>query len=1606
MTRRANVTRRRFLQGSAGLGLSAAALELLGDVASAATTQIRDENLRAGTPRSAWWPGRDRSLAVFPAEFSVAPGDTVVLKVLTDATDYTVSIYRLGWYGGDGARLVHSEQITWRRPQEQPPPATDPATLLVDCSTWSPSATWTVPADAVSGVYLVNLRRADTGGANHTYVVVRRPEASDLLVQTSEMTWHAYNRYGGSSLYWSAQGPFADRVSYQRPLDIDGIDNEFLSAEYPLVRWLERNGFDVAYGANLDTHRYPSLLTNRRVFVSSGHDEYWSGPMRANVEAARDAGVHLMFLSGNEVFWRVRLEPSIGPGAQADQTITCFKETTDNGKTDPSSEWTGTWRDPRFSPPGVGGGNPENRLTGQLFKCIYPMGILDATIEVPARFAPLRFWRNTPVASLAPGTTQALGRSTLGYEWDVDVDDDHRPPGLIQLSETVASAPDVLQDFGSTYAPGRETHHLTLYRAPSGALVFGAGTVQWAFGLDEVHQSDQVPADRTMQQATMNLLADMGVQPSSPQADLVTSAPSTDTRPPSSQITSPPAGSSVPVGTPLVITGTASDQGGGVVAGVEVSIDDGRTWRRATGTETWSHVVELGSPLGPRIIRSRATDDSANTESPAPGTTIEVIPRALPATLFPDSWRPAVPATTDVTPVEVGLRFRTIIDGSITALRCYRGPGDLAALNGTLWSGTGVALATVSFPAPTAEGWQEIAIAPVAVRAGADHVVSVWRPQGRYGFDIGLFASAPYEVWPLLAPISGDASAGAPSGNGLYRFGSPGFPTSTYGGTSYGLDIRFDTAGSPGTTVSVLDTRPADGLELVSSSEPLHIVLSDPVDPTSVTVTVDVDQVEPGAAITGTVGWSAGTRTLTFTPSSNWVPARRHQVRVTASRNAKGDPISLDHTFTFTAVGVVGALPTGLVDTAVRPAVVVTGDTNAVELGVRVQSSVDGVIRAVRAYVVPGSPGPIVGRVWRSDGTLAATAVISERGATDAIGFGWRQAALEAPVPVRVGEIVTVSYHAPGGVYAANPGQFATSSLERGPLRAPASAAVGGNGVYRYGPSGYPTSTYQGSWYLTDLVFDAADLSGVALTVVDRTPAPDLVAVAPESEITVVWSGPIDPSTSSVDVTADGSPIAGSSSNTGDRTVVWRPATPLPAGAMVNVSATARPAGGGAPAAPATWSLRIDGGDGTSPATLWTTAAIPALVSVDDPNPVELGVVWRSDVPARAVALRFFKADANDGPHVGRLWTGDGVLLGTATFANTTRRGWQQAPLDRPVPIAAGATYVASYHAPTGRYSATIGTFAAQARRRTPLVAPASTAASGNGRFVYGPGGFPTSTYLAADYGVDVVVEFEQGLSVVSRSPAPGASGVPVSEPLLATFDREIDTTSLRLRILDDAGAAVLGRLDVVDQRTVRWTPDSGWPAGRRITVSIESASALDGAILTAPVTWQFDTEVALATSWSLFSLADRPAVTSADDVSAVELGVRVRCDVDVDVVAIRHYVGPRNPGPHRVRLWNTQGVVLAEATAPTGSGWVETRLPSPVPLTAGTVVVASYLAPVGGYAFDVRRLSTPITSGPLTAPADGVTGPNGCFRYGGGFPDASYLASSYGVDIVVVTRP
>ena len=359
------------------------------------------ENAKQGNPQSAWdiSGAGDLTIQGFTTQVSVNQGEVIHFKIKTDAKSYRLDIYRLGYYNGLGARFIASITPSAALPQIQPNPATDSTTGLIDYGTWAESAAWQVPSGSVSGVYIAKAIRSDTGGASHIAFVVRDDAGvSDILFQTSDTTWQAYNDYGGNSLYTGSPAGRAYKVSYNRPFNTrgDSAYDWLFNAEYPMIRWLEANGYYVSYFTGVDADLRGSLMLSHRLYLSVGHDEYWSGGQRTNVEAARAAGINLGFFSGNEIFWKTRWEPSIDGSATPYRTLVCYKETHANAKIDPTSTWTGTWRDPRFSPPSDGG-LPENALAGTIFMV---NGNRTDSIAVPSQYGAHRFWRNTSVATL------------------------------------------------------------------------------------------------------------------------------------------------------------------------------------------------------------------------------------------------------------------------------------------------------------------------------------------------------------------------------------------------------------------------------------------------------------------------------------------------------------------------------------------------------------------------------------------------------------------------------------------------------------------------------------------------------------------------------------------------------------------------------------------------------------------------------------------------------------------------------------------------------------------------------------------------------------------------------------------------------------------------------------------------------------------------------------------------------------------------------------------------------------------------------------------------------------------------------------------------------
>jgi hypothetical protein len=442
--------------------------------------------------------------------------------------------------------------------------------------------------------------------------------------------------------------------------------------------------------------------------------------------------------------------------------------------------------------------------------------------------------------------------------------------------------------------------------------------------------------------------------------------------------------------------------------------------------------------------------------------------------------------------------------------------------------------------------------------------------------------------------------------------------------------------------------------------------------------------------------------------------------------------------------------------------------------------------------------------------------------------------------------------------------------------------------------------------------------------------------------------------------------------------------------------------------------------------SLWDSTATPARLSDPDPNPVELGVKFRSSAAGSITGLRFYKGPGNGGTHTGRVWAASGALLGTLTFTNETASGWQQSSFANPIPLQANTTYIASYHAPVGRYAADNDYFATTGVTSGPLSAPATGAVAGNGVYRYGPaGGFPVETFQASNYWVDVVFLPSGGTpdttppTVTSTTPSGGATAVNVGTTVTAAFSEALNgsTVSAETFVLRGPGGsgvpATVGYNATNSVATL--APGSPLAASTTYTATVVGGANgvrdVAGNALATDVIWAFTTAAQGGTECpcSLWSPSTTPATASHPDPNAVELGVKFQSSVAGSITAIRFYKGTGNTGGHVGHLWTTGGALLGTATfsGETAAGWQQASFPSPIPIQANTTYIASYHAPAGQYAVNGSYFaSTGVASGPLSAPASAAAGGNGVYRYGpaGGFPSDTFNATNYWVDVVFAT--
>jgi hypothetical protein len=393
---------------------------------------------------------------------SAKAGESVQIMARSSAAaGASWTLYRLGWYGGAGARQIGAGTAQLG---SQAACANEAATGLVRCS-WAPTFSLAVPEDAVSGLYLVRIVRDDKVGA-FVPLVVRDGRQADLLFQSSVLTAQAYNNWGGEGLYSDSNdqvpGGFAVEVSFDRPHDSDGGSGQVLRYEALMARFLERYGYDVTYTTNLDVVREgPSALLRRGAFLSVGHDEYWPGEERDAVEAARDAGMPVLFFGANAAYWKVRLSESGADGNA--RVVTCYKRRPQNDPLHGTPQQTGRYRDDAI-------GRPEEELVGTMYESWLLFGQPWVVVNPDHPFY-------TGTGLRSADTIPQL----VGYEYDRTFLLD--TPGKVAV---VARSPVVDAEGRTSFSEA------TMYTAPSGALVFGAGTIYFARGLDGPRRDPRV----------------------------------------------------------------------------------------------------------------------------------------------------------------------------------------------------------------------------------------------------------------------------------------------------------------------------------------------------------------------------------------------------------------------------------------------------------------------------------------------------------------------------------------------------------------------------------------------------------------------------------------------------------------------------------------------------------------------------------------------------------------------------------------------------------------------------------------------------------------------------------------------------------------------------------------------------------------------------------------------------------------------------------------------------------------------------------------------------------------------------------------------------------
>ena len=431
------------------------------------------DHWRLGRPGFAIADDVNGQIKGYGSQTSVNRGGNLVLHVsVSPPQSYTIDVFRIGWYAGHGGRLIqHIGPLPGTKQASCP---REGATGLIACN-WTPSITLQVPRFWATGIYMALLTNSQNFQSYVPFVVRDDQASADLLYKQPVNTYQAYNNYPddrqvGKSLYeHNSYGAItlagtarAVKVSFDRPYAGNGA-GQFFEWEYFLVRWLERNGYDVAYTTDVDFHTDPNSLKRFKGVVFAGHDEYWSKQMFDAAASARDAGVNLAFFGADAGDWQARYEAS-SSGA-SNRVLVCYRDAALDPEPDAALK-TVWWRNPPLN-------RPPQALVGVQLRYVL-------STNAPLIVTHTDSWAYTNTGFRDGDAVPGI----VGYEVDSSMPDFLLPESL-DNSYTLLSASPVTDQFGLS-----GVSNSSLYRAHGGGWVFATGTMSWSWALDPERNYD------------------------------------------------------------------------------------------------------------------------------------------------------------------------------------------------------------------------------------------------------------------------------------------------------------------------------------------------------------------------------------------------------------------------------------------------------------------------------------------------------------------------------------------------------------------------------------------------------------------------------------------------------------------------------------------------------------------------------------------------------------------------------------------------------------------------------------------------------------------------------------------------------------------------------------------------------------------------------------------------------------------------------------------------------------------------------------------------------------------------------------------------------------